>query len=145
MNLLFDSSVWIEDLRHGALRFILPRVRGRYFLWIDSIAAAELLAGCGTRRHRRIVERLLSPFERAGRVVTPGHRDYHRAGNALSSLRASGLPLRNPGGALLDAVQAADAARIGALLVTANPSDFRKLARHIPVKVQPFDEFGRDL
>jgi predicted nucleic acid-binding protein len=145
LNLLFDTSVWIEDLRHGALRFILPRVRGRYFLWVDSVAAAELLAGCSTRPERRVVERLLSPFERAGRIVTPNHRDYHRAGDALSKLRASGLTLKNPGAALLDGVQAADAARIGALLVTANVSDFTKLARFIPVKVKPFVEFRREV
>jgi predicted nucleic acid-binding protein len=145
LNLLFDTSVWIDDLRHGALRFVLPRVRGRFFLWVDSIAAAELLAGCSNRQHRRVVERLLSPFERAGRVVTPNHRDFHRAGDALSKLRGSGWTLKNPGAALLDAVQAADAARIGALLVTANTSDFTKLARYIPVLIQSFDIFRRSL
>ena len=132
-------------LRHGALRFILPKVRGKYFLWVDSVASAELLAGCSTRRHRRIIEGLLSPFERAGRVVSANHGDYRRAGEALSKLREAGLPLKNPGAALLDALQAADAARIGALLVTANISDFRKLARYLPVSVQSFDEFRNGL
>jgi predicted nucleic acid-binding protein len=91
------------------------------------------------------VELLLSPFERAGRVVTPNHRDFHRAGDALSKLRGSGVTLKNPGAALFDAVQAADAARIGALLVTANISDFTKLARFIPVTIQSFDNFRRSL
>ncbi|HLY07816.1 MAG TPA: PIN domain-containing protein [Planctomycetota bacterium] len=145
MNLLFDTSVWIDDLRYGALRFVLPRVRGKYFLWVDSISVVELLAGCSTRQRRRVVERLLSPFERAGRVVTPNHRDFHRAGDALSKLRGSGVTLKNPGAALLDAVQAADAARIGALLVTANTSDFTKLARFIPVTIKSFDDFRKIL
>ena len=145
MNLLFDTSVWIEDFRHGALRFVLPRVRGRYFLWMDGVASAELLAGCSTRQHRRVVERLLSPFERAGRVVTPNAQDFKRAGSALSKLRGAGITLRNPGAALLDALQAADAIRIGALLVTANISDFTKLARFIPVTIQSFDDFRASL
>jgi len=145
VNLLFDTSVWIDDLRHGALRFVLPRVRGRYFLWIDSVAAAELLAGCGTRQHRRIVERLLSPFERAGRMITPNQGDFHRAGNALSKLRSKGVSLKNSGAALLDGLQAANAARIGALLVTENMSDFEKLARFIPVKIRSFEDFRRDV
>ena len=55
------------------------------------------------------------------------------------------MTLKNPGAALLDGVQAADAARIGALLVTANASDFTKLARFIPVKVKPFVEFRREV
>lgn len=145
MNLLFDTSVWIEDLRHGGLRFILPRVRGRYFLWMDSVAAGELLAGCTTPPQRRIVDRLLSPFERAGRLISPAPRDFRRAGEALSKLRGSGVTLRNPGGALLDALQAADAARIGAILVTANPSDFTRLARYLPVSVRSLDEFKKGL
>jgi len=55
------------------------------------------------------------------------------------------MTLKNPGAALMDGLQAADAARIGALLVTANISDFRKLARFIPVKVKPLDEFRREV
>lgn len=145
MNLLFDTSVWIDDLRHGVLRFILPQVRGKYFLWLDSVAWAELLAGCSTRRHRRIIEGLISPFERAGRIVSANHRDYRRAGDALSTLRGAGLTLKNPGAALLDALQAADAVRIGALLVTANISAFKKLAQVIPVSVQSFDDFRNTL
>jgi predicted nucleic acid-binding protein len=145
LNLLFDTSVWVDDLRHGALRFVLPAVRGRYFLWMDSVVAAELLAGCGTRRERRLIDRLISPFDRAGRRVGPHPRDFTRAGEALSKLRGEGLSLKNPGAALLDALQAADAVRIGALLVTRNMSDFEKLARVLPVSLRSFDDFRRDL
>lgn len=145
MNLLFDTSVWVDDLRHGVLRFVLPQVRGRHFLWFDSIAAAELLAGCSTRRERRIVSGLLAPFERAGRVVSPNHRDFVRAAEALSKLRGSGVTLKNPGAALLDALQAANAVRIGAILVTENVSDFTKLARVLPVSIRSFEDFRRSL
>lgn len=145
MNLLFDTSVWIDDLRHGVLRFVMPRVRGRYFLWLDSVAAAELIAGCSTRRERRLISGLIAPFERAGRVVTPSPRDFVRAGEALSKLRGAGLTLKNPGGALLDALQVANAVRIGALLVTENVSDFEKLSRFLPASITSFKEFSRRL
>ena len=145
MNLLFDTSVWIDDLRHGVLRFIMPQVRGRYFLWLDSVAAAELLAGCGTRKERRLISGLIAPFERAGRVVTPSQRDFVRAAEALSKLRGAGLTLKNPGAALLDALQAANAVRIGALLVTENVSDFEKLAKFLPVSISSFRDFSRTL
>ena len=59
----------------------------------------------------------------------------------MSKLRGAGVSLKTPGAALLDALQATDAARIGALLVTANVSDFKKLARYIPVSIRSFDEF----
>jgi predicted nucleic acid-binding protein len=145
LNLLLDTSVWVDDLRHGALRFVLPAVRGKYFLWMDAVVISELLAGCSTRSERRTIDRLTAPFEGAGRVVTPHQRDFTRAGEALSKLRRAGITLRNPGGALLDALQAADAVRIGALLVTRNVSDFEKLAKVLPVSIQSFDAFRRGL
>jgi len=145
VNLLFDTSVWVDDLRHGALRFVLPQVRGRYFLWLDSLVVAELIAGCSGRQERRVVSRLLAPFERAGRIVSSNHRDYTRAAEAISRVRGTGLTLKNPGAALLDALQAANAIRIGALLVTKNMSDFTKLARHMPVFIKSFEDFNRIL
>jgi len=127
------------------LRSVLPAVRGKYFLWLDSVVMAELLAGCRSRSERRVIRRLISPFERAGRIVGPHPRDFTRAGEAISKLRGAGLTLKNPGAALLDALQAADAIRIGALLVTQNTSDFEKLARFMPVSLQDFDDFRRAL
>lgn len=139
MNLLFDTSVWIELLRRDALEPLLPRVRSKYFIWVDAVAAGELEAGCRSKRERRGLARILSPYERAGRMVTPGYRDFLRAGTALSRLRQSGKTLK--GAALLDAVQAVDAARLGALLVTQNLSDFEMLRTYIPVAVESFDQF----
>jgi hypothetical protein len=44
LNLLFDTSVWVEHLRRGALDGVIPLIRGRFILWFDSIAGAELVA-----------------------------------------------------------------------------------------------------
>ena len=52
MNLLFDTSVWVEHLRRGALDGVIPLIRGRFILWFDSIAGAELVAGCRSKRER---------------------------------------------------------------------------------------------
>ncbi len=145
MNLLFDTCLWIDDLRRGTLGAVLPRVRDRFVLWMDSVAAGELLSGARTRADRRRIAGLLAPFERAGRIVTPNHKDYVRAAEALSRLRGGGVTLRNPAGAMFDALQAADSLRIGALLVTHNASDFRALRSYIPMTFVSFEEFGRRL
>ena len=72
MKLLFDTSVWVDHLRQDALAGVLPRLRGRYQLSIIAIVAAELLAGCRSRIERRVVEGLIAPFRKAGRLVTVG-------------------------------------------------------------------------
>ncbi len=145
MKVLFDTSVWIDQLRHGAVSSVIARVRGKYLPWMDAVVAGELLAGACRKAQRRAVEKMLAPFEKSGRVVVPVAGDFRRAGLALAGLRREGLMLKNHGGALLDALQAADAARLGALLVTRNIDDFRKLARHLPLRVASFDEFRRSV
>lgn len=139
MIVLFDTSVWIEEFRRDALRVLIPRIQLRYQIRFDAVVAGELQAGCRSKRDRRALARILSPYERAGRVVVPGFQDFLRAGDALSRLRQKGKTLK--GVALLDAVQAADAARLGALLVTQNVSDFEMLRTSIPVAVEAFDRF----
>ena len=97
MKLILDSSVWIDHLRTGVLDGVIPRLRGRFALWLDSVVAAELIAGCRDKHERRTVERIVAPFERSSRVVAPLHPDFGRAADALSRLRAQGKTLASPG------------------------------------------------
>ena len=144
MKLLFDSSVWIDHLRAGALDGVIPALRGRFSLWMDSVVVAELLAGCRGKRERRAVEQLVAPFERSGRIATPSHPEFCRTAAALAALRSRGKTLASPGGALLDALVMATAARIGAIVVSVNVRDFESLAGRIPVAFHPFATFARD-
>ncbi|HEY1690858.1 MAG TPA: PIN domain-containing protein [Polyangiaceae bacterium] len=141
MKLLFDSSVWIDHLRYGALDDVIPALRGRFTLWLDSVVMAELSAGCRSKPERRIVERLVAPFERSGRIATPLHADFRKAAAALSALRSRGKTLASPGGALLDALIMAIAGRMGALVVSTNLRDFAALSPQIPATYHPFPVF----
>jgi predicted nucleic acid-binding protein len=142
VKLLFDTSVWVEHLRHDALDRIIPGVRGKFVLWFDAVSAAELRAGCRTKRERDVVGRLLSPFEKAGRLAVPNAADYVQAATALSRLRENGKTLKQPGGALLDATIAAVGVRLGALVVTMNVGDFRMLAGELPLHVESLSDFA---
>ena len=139
MKVVFDTSVWIEHLRHGTLTDRMPRLRGRAVVWGHTIVGAELVAGCRNRRERKSIETLLQPFGRSERVIEPTAGDYDRAAVALSRLRERGRSLRHPGGALLDAVVAASCVRYGARLVTLNPSDFSLLAQELPLSFDSLD------
>jgi len=92
-----------------------------------------------------VVDRLLSPFERAGRLLCPVASDFERAALALSRLRERGQTPRGSKSALLDALIATIGAREGALVVTHNVSDFRALATEITVRVETFDAFRERL
>ncbi len=96
MKLLLDTSAWVEHLRRGALGPLLPRLRGRYQLWMEALIAAELLSGCRSKRERRTVEAVIAPFAGTGRLRAVTASDTSEAGRALSKLRGQGLTLRDP-------------------------------------------------
>lgn len=141
MKLVFDTSVWVDHLRSGTLVELMPLLRARFTLRLDSVTLAELIAGCRSKRERRIVDRIAAPFERAGRILHPLESDFVRAASALSRLREAGRTLKNPGAALLDGLIAAVSCRDGALLVTSNLRDFRMLALELPLHVEAFAGF----
>jgi predicted nucleic acid-binding protein len=145
VKVIFDTSIWVEQLRRSALDPLLPLLRGKHQIWMDGLVAAELLAGCRSRIERRVVDGLLSPFRRTGRLLALGEGPLRAAGVALSKLREGGLTLKNPGAALLDAMIAATAVHQGALLVTLNSGDFAKLRSQLALTVESLDEFAARL
>ena len=145
MKLLFDDSVWIEHLRRASLDHVIKGVRGRFALAMDAVVAAELRAGCRSKRERTTVARLVRPYERAGRLLCPVQHDFERASLALSRLRERGKLLSGGKSALFDALIAAIAVRSGGLLVTLNVADFAALATVMPLRVEGFETFMRRL
>jgi predicted nucleic acid-binding protein len=145
MRLLFDASVWIEHLRRAALEGIIEEIRGRFVLTMDVVVAAELRAGCRSKRERTVVTRLLGPYERSGRLLSAGENDFERASTALSRLRERGRLPSGAKAALLDALIGAIATRHGALLVTIDIADFERLATVMPLRVEGFESFTQRL
>jgi len=141
MKLLFDTSVWVDHLRRGVLTPVIPALRGKFMLWFDAVSAAELRAGCRSKQERQGVARLLSPFEKAGRLALPEAGDYERAADALSRLRQRGKTLKRPAGALLDGLIGAVGVRLGALVVTLNIDDFRMLSAELPLHAEHMTSF----
>ena len=110
---LIDTDLYIDLIQSGR---------------ISSIVAQELLAGARSLAGRRRVETLFRPFERVGRVVTPGHHHWKDAGAMLARvLRVrSDLKAKLPG-LVNDCLLALSARSIGATLYTRNRDDFMLL------------------
>jgi len=81
------TSAKLPKFRVGALVDVIPALRGRFSLSMESVAAAELMAGSRSKRERHVIAKLLAPFERAGRVLYPQPADFQRAATAISRLR----------------------------------------------------------
>ena len=88
---IIDTDLYIDLIQSGRT---LPIIRELYEketpgIYFSSVVAQELLAGARSLAGRRHIETLLRPFEKAGRVVTPTHRDWketaeiHLIGNSV--------------------------------------------------------------
>lgn len=124
---LIDTDLYIDLIQTGGAA---PVIRELYAtdasgIYFSSVVAQELLAGARTRFGKRAVETLLAPFEKARRVVTPGHREWRETGEVLAEILERRRELKSKLPALVnDCLLALSARAIGASLYTRNRDDF---------------------
>jgi len=131
---LLDTNVWIRFFRDPLAREQFEVRAGRSMLFMSSIVALELFAGCRTSREQREVERFLKPFEKAGRLIVPDHRSLLEAGRVLAALRSEGIGAAHRRQLVNDVVIAVTAARAGVGVLTANTKDFTRIAKYTTVR-----------
>jgi len=132
---LIDSDLYIDLIQSGTT---LPVIRELYErdapgIYFSSIVVQELLAGARSPAGKRRVEELFGPFERVGRVITPGHGHWKDAGQLLAEVLRDRQDLKSKAPALVnDCLLALSARSIGATLYTRNRDDFVLLQRIRP-------------
>lgn len=101
--------------------------------YLSTVVAMELLAGAHSDRDRRLVRRLVGRFRRVRRLAAPEEGSYLDAGDVLALLQTrEGLQPKAATGLAQDVLLAAQAKRLGAILVTTNARHFRLIQRHFP-------------
>ena len=124
---LIDTDLYIDLIRSGTT---LPFIRELYDkdasgIYFSSIVAQELLAGARSPAGKKRIEVLFRPFERVGRIVTPGHNHWKDAGEILAKILDGRPDLKGKVPALLnDCLLALSARSLGATLYTRNRDDF---------------------
>ena len=138
MNVVPDTNVRIELFRNPAKKAEFEARTRRPLLYMSSVVALELFAGCRTEWQRASISGFLKPFEKAGRVVTPDHASYQQAGKALAKLGEAGMGIAARRQIVNDVMIAVTAARFGAVVVAANVHDFALIEKHVPVRWMRF-------
>lgn len=134
MKVLLDTNVLIEFFRNPVYREEFESRSRRPLLFMSSVVALELFAGCRTSRQVRALESFLKPFEKAGRVLIPDYQSFCEAGRVLAALGSEGIGTARRRLLVNDVLIAVTATKSGALLVTQNNRDFARIAKHIPVR-----------
>lgn len=131
-KVLFDTSLIIPFLRKGdRLDEVLRLTRGE-ILYLSSVVAEEIYAGCQDKGFLWQMDKLYYRFEKAGRLIVPDGSDWRLAGRSLSRLGNRYCYDKIRVASLVnDALIATSCRREGVLLLTINEKDFRLLKEEI--------------
>jgi len=115
---------------------LLQRWEQKSPLWLSSVVLEELYAGADEAASR-VLTKLEQDFEGSGRVLTPNHGDWTRAGKILAKLgRKHGYEQIGQARLVNDSLIATSAARHGITVITANKRDFERLAEFCSLQWQ---------
>src|SRR5438552_11555164 len=130
-KVVLDTNVFIDYLRVGQHAEWVwggaqPRIR-----FLSAVVLLELRLGADTARRRRAVDRIVAAFP-PERVVAPTPRLFERAGKLFHLLYSGGRGRADRLGPIDDMLIALTAWQIGAILVTSNLAEFRRIAVALP-------------
>jgi predicted nucleic acid-binding protein len=99
--------------------------------YLSSVVSGELYAGCVDDIGLELVRQFTRHVEKTGRIVTPTHPSWNRAGGLLAKIRRSGPQYASKAaGFFHDILIVLSAVQIGATVYTADEGDFRLLRRY---------------
>lgn len=131
MAYVLDTNVFIDVEQSDAFAEAASHFLATHAVRVSSVVVAELIVGARTTSTRkRVLENLRAQAAVLGEV-TPTSEDWQMAATAWVKLSPASTERRSVWNDLL---LAASCARSGAILVTSNRDDLKRIARHIPVR-----------
>lgn len=125
-RLVIDTNIYIDWLNQGLHEELLFQRRALKYLSV--IVQMELRAGAMSLRDRRLLRRVETSFEKAGRILTPAPRVFAEAGDVLRRLQVEhDDDLAGSHSIAGDVLIALSARSIGATVVTQNERDYRAI------------------
>jgi predicted nucleic acid-binding protein len=134
MKALLDTNVLIDFFRDPQKKESFEARADRPRLFMSSIVAMELYAGCKNWRQQSALAAFLKPFEKAGRIVAPDHESLLQAGKVLALLSREGIAGAHLRQMSHDVMIAVTAARAGVVVVTRNVRDFARIEKCAPIR-----------
>jgi hypothetical protein len=127
-RLVIDTNVYIDWLNKGRHEDVLFQHDAVKYL--SAVVLMELRASAVSRADRRLVQRLETAFERAGRILAPSKAMFAEAGDTLRRLQIeAGYNIGGSRSIANDVLIALSARSIGAIVVTQNERDYRAIER----------------
>lgn len=131
MVYVLDTNVFIDAEQSEAFAVAASRFLATHDARVSSVVVAELIIGA---RSTSVRNRVLKNLREQAMVlgdVTPSLDDWQTAATVWTKLSPTPTERRSVWNDLL---LAASCARSGAILITSNRDDFKRIARHIPIR-----------
>jgi len=127
---VIDTQLYIDALRTDAAKAALGefQIRNTPFLHLSAVVAQELRAGVRDAAAKQLERSLLAPYESRGRLITPSYAAWKDAGRVLSELVSPAGWRSVTRSFVNDVLLALSCREAGAVLGTANTSDFARIA-----------------
>ena len=125
-RLVIDTNIYIDWFNAGRHEdFVFQRDAVKH---LSAVVLMELRAGALSARDRRLVQRVESAFQKAGRVLVPTRAVFIEAGDALRRLHTNrSYRIETSHSIVNDVLIALSARSIGATVVTQNEGDYRAI------------------
>jgi predicted nucleic acid-binding protein len=143
---VLDSNLYIQATRENDFNDELEAFfwSAAPYVYLHSVVAGELVAGAfQPDLERKTFEQFIEPHQDTGRVITPSHATWVRAGQIIVKLvRAKRLGAKGvPRSFFNDCLIAASAREHGLTIITRNTADFELISTVEPVDaVAPWPE-----
>ncbi len=129
--ILFDTSIFVDDLRTGRHQERIQSLSG--LIRTSSVVLAELWRGATTSSEREFLKALSKNHP----ILTPTEKNWVESGQILAKVRAEcGFTPEKLRDLHFDVLIALTARSHGALLITANRSDFELIHRYRKIRLE---------
>ncbi len=126
---VFDTSIYIRELRKGNKNILSQRQSESFPLWLSSVVLEELYVGASDRKSVKIFAKLEQEFDKVNRLLVPNQSDWSIAGQILNKIGEKyGFDKVGKARLTNDTLLAMSIARNGLKLFTANAKDFRLIS-----------------
>jgi len=126
---VFDTSVYIRDLRQRNTDILQQRQNENTPLWLSAVVLEELYIGASDKKSVKILSKFERDFAQINRLLVPNQSDWSIAGQILNKIGEK-YGFEKVGKARLtnDTLLAMSVARKGFKLFTANAKDFELIS-----------------
>jgi predicted nucleic acid-binding protein len=129
---VLDTNIYVTAARNASFGTELIQFVGSFLpqLYLHAVVVQELMRGAITTSARKRLEReVVQPFEKRGRVLTPGYGAWKRSGEIIADL-VDGRVISAGGVAasfMNDVLLAASCREHGVSVITLNETDFQRI------------------